>query len=93
MLSVTHTCRRSLCGLLAGILAFRALTARTRPYKRTELWLILAKDARPPAGIAQRVIGEALRDTYTWFARQAAIISVVLLMTSVVLQIYLGNQA
>lgn len=50
------------------ILAFYAARARTRPYKRAELWAILAKDERPPARFAQRVIGEVLRETNLWFA-------------------------
>ena len=76
-----------LCLMVAVILSGYAFWAPRRPYKRTELWLILAKDQRPPATVAQQVIGEALRETYVWFARQAAIIAIVLLASSVVLQI------
>ncbi len=74
------------CLTVTLILVFYAWRARTRPYKRTEVWLILPKDARPPAGIAQRIIGEILRDTYIWFAKQTAIISMVLLVSAVALQ-------
>ncbi|MFT5489491.1 MAG: hypothetical protein ACI9MU_004431 [Alphaproteobacteria bacterium] len=77
-----------LCVGLALILAAYAYRAPTRPYKRTELWLILAKDKRPPAAYAQRVIGSALRDTYIWFSRQSALIAIVLLIVSVALQIF-----
>lgn len=77
----------TLCLGVAAILAAYALRARTRPYKRTELWLILPREARPPAEIAQRIIGEILRETYLWFARQAAVVSLVLLATSVVLRL------
>jgi hypothetical protein len=52
------------------------------------LWLILAKDKRPPAVYAQRVIGTALRDTYIWFSRQSAIIAIVLLVVSVTFQLF-----
>ena len=76
-----------LCLLVAVILAAYALRARSRPYKRTEVWLMLAKDHRPPAGVAQQLIGEALRQTYIWFARQAAIIAMALLVSSLVLQL------
>lgn len=75
-----------LCVALAVVLAVYAYRAPSRPYKRTELWLILAKDKRPPAAYAQRVIGNALRDTYIWFSRQSAIIAIVLLVVSVSLQ-------
>lgn len=66
------------CLIFALILSAYAIRARTRPYRRTELWLILSRDSRPPAGVAQRIIGEILRETYFWFARQAAVISIVL---------------
>ena len=68
------------------VLAFCAFRARTRPYRKTETWLILPKHARPPASIAQRVIGETLREVYLWHARQAALVSTLLLGSSVVLQ-------
>lgn len=76
-----------LCLFVAAILAAYGLRARIRPYKRTELWLILPKEKRPPEMIAQRVIGETLRETYIWFARQAAIIATVLLAVSLLLQL------
>ena len=74
-----------LCLGFTVILASYALRAKDRPYKRTELWLILHKQERPPARIAQKVIGSILRETYLWFAKQAAIISVVLLAASMLL--------
>lgn len=68
---------------LAVILAGFAMAAPTRPYKRTELWLILAKDDRPAEPAAQMVIGAVLRRTYLWFAKKALLIAVVLLVVSV----------
>ena len=65
-------------GFAVGLVAFAL---------RTELWLILAKEHRPPAPIAQIVIGRALRDAYFWFAKQVVTIAIVLLATSVGLQI------
>lgn len=76
----------AVCLAVTVILACYAATAPNRPYKRTEVWLILAKDDRPPADIAQRLIGQTLRQTYLWFARQSAIISLVLLTASLALQ-------
>ena len=73
-------------GFAVGLVAF-ALRAPSRRYDRTELWLILAKEHRPPAPIAQIVIGRALRDAYFWFAKQVVTIAIVLLATSVGLQI------
>jgi len=76
-----------LCLGLTVILALYAYYAPARPYKRTELWLILAKDQRPPAEFAQDVIGRTLRDTYAWFAKQTAIITAVLWVVSVVFRL------
>ncbi len=76
-----------LCLSVALILALYAFRAPRRPYKRTELWMILAKEKRPPSVFAQRVVGGALRETYVSFARQAALISLVLLTVSAVLQL------
>lgn len=75
----------SLCLLVSFILAAYAWRARSRPYKRTETWLILAKEERPPPSVAQQLIGQALRETYTWFARQSAVFAIVLLAASLVL--------
>lgn len=74
-----------LCLSTAAYLSFCALKARTRPYKRTETWLILPKTERPPKEVAQKVIGEALRETYFWFAKHAALFAVVLLLASIAL--------
>jgi hypothetical protein len=78
----------ALCVVLALILAGYAYWAPRRPYKRTELWLILAKEKRPPSEFAQRVIGNALRDTYIWFSRQSALFAIALLAVSAALQIF-----
>ena len=76
-----------LCLGVALILTFCAWRARRRPYKNTELWIIVDKDKRPPAAIAQQVVGVALREAYIWFAQSAAMIALVLLASAVVLQL------
>ena len=73
--------------IFAFILVWYALRARTRPYKKTEVWLILKKEFRPQAEIAQQVIGVALRETYYWFAKQAATIAFVLLVIALFLKV------
>lgn len=72
---------------LAAILAVFGLFARIRAYQKTETWLILPEDRRPPAAIAQEVIGRTLRDTYFHFAEHAAIGSMVLLGVSLALRL------
>ena len=53
-----------LCLLACFVLIVKAEHADRRPYKRTELWLMLDKDARPPATAAQQVIASALKGCY-----------------------------
>jgi hypothetical protein len=76
-----------LCAIVTAILILYGNLARNRPYKRTELWIILEKEKRPPSGVAQQIIGQALRETYLWFARQSAVISAVLLVSAFGLQL------
>lgn len=75
-----------LCLGVCLILMFYALRARRRPYRRTELWLMLAKEHRPEPAIAQKIIGQVLRETYLRFARQAVLFAVVFLTVSVALR-------
>lgn len=76
-----------LCLMLAVVLSAYAYFAPTRSYKRTELWLILAKDQRPPKAFAQDVIGRALQETYAWFAKQAGLVAIILWAVSVLFQL------
>lgn len=71
---------------VTAILLLYAFTARIRPYKRTETWLLIPKDQRPPADIAQRVIGNHLREAYFWFAQQACLLSAAMLGASLILR-------
>jgi hypothetical protein len=54
--------------LMSGILIFKAREARTKPYSRTELWLYLQKDLRPPTASAQQTTSAVMRETYLIFA-------------------------
>lgn len=72
--------------VVVALLVLYGWRALNRPYARTEAWLILPKDRRPPAGIAQRIIGRTLRETAFWFAGRAAVISSFLLVSSVALK-------
>ena len=57
-----------LCLLASFILILRAELADKRPYKRTEVWLMLDERARPPEAVAQQLIGGILRGVYQEFA-------------------------
>ena len=76
-----------LCLAVTLILTIYAVRARKRPYRDTEVWLILSREDRPPESVAQQVIGEALRQTYFWFARQSALVAIVLLASAATLSI------
>jgi hypothetical protein len=54
--------------LSAAVLAIKAEMSPTRPYKRTELWVILQPYERPSDRFAQQVIGNTLRGIYLRFA-------------------------
>jgi hypothetical protein len=51
--------------LMAVVLIYKAIEARTKDYRRTEMWLYLEKNVRPPAGLC--AMGErhgVARDLY-----------------------------
>jgi hypothetical protein len=73
-----------LCLLACFILTLKAHQSRTRSYKRTEVWLMLSKDQRPPAPVAQRVIGAALHDAYRQFALYYAVAAAAMLMLGLI---------
>ncbi len=50
--------------LMALILIYKAWEARTKNHRRTELWLYLPKEQRPPEGNAQWAIATVMRETY-----------------------------
>ena len=62
--------------MMAVILVYKAREALTKDYKKTEMWLYLPKDFRPPEAYAQRVSSTILRDTYFTFALWTSAIAV-----------------
>ena len=64
--------------LMTAILVLKAYEARTKNYRRTEMWLYLPKDLRPPESYAQWASATVLRETYLTFARWTAGISIVM---------------
>ncbi|HET9717033.1 MAG TPA: hypothetical protein VFP60_12695 [Pseudolabrys sp.] len=62
--------------LMSGILILKAYEARTKSYRRTELWLNLPKEHRPPEAYAQWASATVLGETYLTFARWTAAISI-----------------
>lgn len=62
--------------LMAGVLVLKAFEARSKDYRRTEMWLYLEKDQRPPANYAQWASATVLRETYLTFALWTSIVSI-----------------
>jgi hypothetical protein len=54
--------------LMTGILLLKAIEARWKSYRRTEMWLYLPKEHRPPAASAQQLTSAVMRETYLTFA-------------------------
>ena len=61
--------------LMAAVLMLKAYEARTKNHRRTELWLYLSEDERPPEAFAQRACSAVLQETYLTFARWTASIA------------------
>jgi hypothetical protein len=64
--------------LMAAILMLKAYEARTKNHRRTEMWLYLTKEQRPPEAYAQRACAAVLQETYLTFARWAAGVAAVM---------------
>ena len=57
-------------------LIFKAREALTKPYRKTEMWLYLSKESRPPEAQAQWASSTVLRETYLIFAKWTAAIAI-----------------
>jgi hypothetical protein len=64
--------------LMTFVLMLKSRQALTRDYKRTEMWLLLPKDFRPPERYAQWAAATVLRDAYLTFAQYTALISIIM---------------
>ena len=62
--------------LMTIILIMKAREALTKDYRRTEMWLYLPKDFRPPEAYAQWASATVLRDTYLTFALWTSMIAI-----------------
>jgi hypothetical protein len=67
---------------MTGILILKALEARTKPYRRTEMWLYLPEEARPPAASAQQITSIVLQETYLTFARWTAAVAIAMWLSA-----------
>ncbi|RAI46014.1 hypothetical protein [Rhodoplanes roseus] len=64
--------------VMVGVLLLKAAGARTKNYRHTEMWLYLPEEHRPPPAYAQFVSAMVMRETYLFFARRTALVSIVM---------------
>jgi hypothetical protein len=64
--------------IMAFVLILKSREALTKDYRKTEMWLYIDKEFRPPEAYAQWASATILRDTYLTFAMWTALISVVM---------------
>jgi hypothetical protein len=62
--------------LMTLVLIYKAFEARTKDYRRTEMWLYLTKEERPPPAYAQWASATVLRETYLQFALWTSAIAI-----------------
>jgi hypothetical protein len=70
--------------IMAVVLIFKAREALTKNYKRTEMWLYLPKEQRPPESYAQWASSTVLRETYLTFALWTSAIAIVMWILALV---------
>jgi hypothetical protein len=64
--------------VMAGVLILKSRHALTQNYKRTEMWLYLPKECRPPEAYARWAAATVLRDTYLTFALWTSAVAIVM---------------
>ena len=64
--------------MMTFILILKARYALTQNYKKTEMWLYLPENFRPPERYAQWAASTVMRDAYFTFAQYTALISIVM---------------
>lgn len=96
MLGFAHDPQRSaqagslLFFALALGLIWKAQIALRANHKKTETWLMLAPEDRPPEATAQTVLSVILRDVYLLHARYSAIAAATLLLAAITLSLWRG---
>ena len=78
--------------IMAFILILKSREALTKDYRRTEMWLYIEKDFRPPEAYAQWASATVLRDTYLTFALWTSLISIAMWVIALIFML-LGTQS
>jgi hypothetical protein len=73
--------------LMVAVLLLKSEQARSRPYRRTEVWLILDRRLGLPEDRAQRMVSRVLQDTYDRYARHCLAVAVGLWLLGLAFQL------
>lgn len=73
---------------MALILFYKAHEALTKHYKKTEMWLYLPKDRRPPEAYAQWASSTILRHIYLTFAMWTSAIAIAMWALALALSLF-----
>jgi hypothetical protein len=73
--------------MMTCVLILKARYALTQDYKKTEMWLYLPKDFRPPEAYAQWAASTVMRDAYFTFAYYTAMISIVMWLVALAVRL------
>jgi uncharacterized membrane protein YdfJ with MMPL/SSD domain len=74
--------------VMALILFYKAREALTKNYRKTEMWLYLPKDQRPPEAYAQWASSTVLRQTYLTFAMWTSAIAIAMWAAALLLTLF-----
>jgi hypothetical protein len=74
--------------VMTGVLLLKSIEARWKPYKRTEMWLYLPKEDRPPAASAQQLTSAVMRETYLRFALWTSAVAIALLVAALAASLF-----
>jgi hypothetical protein len=78
----------TLTAMMAIILMYKAREALTKPYRKTELWLYLPEELRPPAAQAQWASATVLREVYLTFALWTSAISIAMWVLALLFRLF-----
>ena len=78
--------------IMAFVLVLKSREALSKDYRRTEMWLYIDKDFRPPEAYAQWASATVLRDTYLTFAMWTSLISIVMWVLALIFSL-LGTRS
>ena len=74
--------------IMAFVLILKSREALTKDYRRTEMWLYIDKNFRPPEAYAQWASATILRDTYLTFAMWTSMISIAMWVLSLIFSLF-----